>query len=166
MSVYNADVKKKFNIHLSSVQTNSWTGSLYDARYTVNLRGHLAEEDFQKQYDVYLTMQSEMTNDLASATGINPLDTYAIHLDIGPNYINSNAFRERATPHFITFQSQYTNGANIYTRFDVGSQDNSPLRITSLYNVSFIGVNVFNLIGQTTVPSTADYQVILHFVEV
>ena len=166
MSVYNADVKKKFNIHLSSLQTASWTGSLYDARYKVDLRGHLAEDDFQKQWDVYLTMQSDMTNDLASATGINPLDTYSIHLDIGPNFINSAAFRERATPNYIAFQSQYTNGANVYSRFDVGSQDNSPLRVTSLYNVSYIGFNVFNLIGQTTVPSTADYQVVLHFVEV
>lgn len=171
MSVYGYSVsngKTAFNIHLSSLQTASYSGSVYDATYTVDLRQHIDVSDFQKEYNVTLAMESEMTTDLASATGINPLETYAIHLDIGPNFINANAFRERTTPHFIAFQNPWINGANVYNRFSVGSSDNPPIRVKSLFNVSSIGFNMFSpsIAGQVPISSTANYQVILRFEEV
>ena len=170
MSVYGYSVsngKTAFNIHLSSLQTASYSGSVYDATYTVDLRQHIDVSDFQKEYNVTLAMESETTTDLESATGINPLETYAIHLDIGPNFINANAFRERSTPHFIAFQAQWINGANVYNRFSVGSSDNPPIRVKSLYNVSNIGFDIFSpsIAGQVPISSTANYQVILRFEE-
>ena len=170
MSVYGYSVsngKTAFNIHLSSLQTASYSGSVYDATYTVDLRQHIDVSDFQKEYNVTLAMESEMTTDLESATGINPLETYAIHLDIGPNFINANAFRERSTPHFIAFQTQWINAANVYNRFSVGSSDNPPIRVKSLYNVSSIGFNMFSpsIAGQVPISSTANCQVILRFEE-
>jgi hypothetical protein len=124
--------------------------------------------EFQKEYNVTLSMESQMTTDLTSATGINPLETYCIHLGIGPNYINANAYRERITPHFIAFQTQWINGANVYNRFSVGSSDNPPIRVKSLYNVGKIEFEIFcpTIAGQTPISSTASYQAILRFEEV
>jgi hypothetical protein len=169
MSNYGWSITKnrvKFQVHLSSRQTSSWTGSKYNAIYQTNFRGHLDTSDFQKEYNVYVSFQSEMTSDL-TATGINPVDSYVIHMDIGPNIINAAAFRERQTPHMIAYQSQFTNGATVYTRFDVGHTDNAPLRVKSLYNVDTIEFEVFDINGQTIIPDTGpDYQVILSFEEV
>lgn len=171
MSVYGLSVsagKVAFNIHLSSLQTASYIGTTYNATYHVDLRQHIDASDFQKEYNVTLSMESEMTTDLTSATGINPLDTYCVHLGIGPNYINANAYRERITPHFIAFQTQWINGANVYNRFSVGSSDNPPIRIKSLYNVGKIDFEIFcpTIAGQTPIESTANYQVILRFEEI
>jgi len=158
-------IKKKFNIHLSSRQTNSFSGPLYNARYFINLRGHVDESDFSKAWDVYMTFHSDKTTDLTTATGINPLESYAMHLDIGPNFINAAAFRERNTPLFIMYQESFTNGATVYTGFSTGNTDNSPIRINSLYNVSYINFEIFNINGQTICNSTANYHIILHFCE-
>lgn len=158
--------KVKFQVHLSSRQTSSWKGSKYNAIYHTNFRGHLDTSDFQKEYNVYVSFQSEMTSDFTAA-GINPVNTHAIHLDIGPNIINASAYRERQTPHLIAYQSQFTNGATVYTRFDVGTQDNAPLRVKGLYNVDTIEFEVFEMTGQTIIPDTGpEYQVILSFEEV
>ena len=171
MSVYGLSVsagKVAFNIHLSSLQTTSYIGTAYNASYHVDLRQHIDVSDFQKEYNVTLSMESEMTTDLTTATGINPLESYCIHLGIGPNYINANAFRERITPHFIAFQTQWINGANVYNRFSVGSSDNPPIRVKSLYNVGKIEFEIFSptVAGQVPIESTASYQVILRFEEV
>jgi len=171
MSVYGYSVSKgktSFNIHLSSLQTASYMGSIYDAMYDVNLRGHLDVSDFQKEYNVYIALESQAITDLTTATGINPLETYTIHMDIGANFINSASFRERVTPDFIAFQQQWINGANVYNRFSVGSSDNPPIRIKTLYNVGQIGFNIFcaSVTGQTPLANTsANYQVILRFEE-
>lgn len=171
MSVYGLSVsagKVAFNLHLSSLQTASYIGTAYKASYHVDLRQHIDVSDFQKEYNVTLSMESEMTTDLTTATGISPLETYCVHLGIGPNYINANAFRERVTPHFIAFQTQWINGANVYNRFSVGSSDNPPIRVKSLYNVGTINFEIFcpTIAGQTPIESTANYQVILRFEEV
>lgn len=171
MSVYGLSIsggKVAFNIHLSSLQNASYIGTPYNATYHVDLRQHIDVSDFQKEYNVTLSMESEMTTDLATATGINPIESYCVHLGIGPNNINANAYRERITPHFIAFQTQWINGATVYNRFSVGSSDNPPVRVRSLYNVGKIDFEIFSptVNGQTPIESTANYQAILRFEEV
>lgn len=171
MSVYGLSVsngKTAFNVHLSSLQTTSYMGSIYDAVYDVNLRGHLDVSDFQKEYNVYIALESQAITDLTTATGINPLETYAIHMDFGANFINTACFRERSTPDFIAFQQQWHHAPNMYNRFSVGSSDNPPLRVKTLYNVGQIGFNIFpaSVAGQTPLGNTsANYQIILRFEE-
>lgn len=158
--------KVKFQVHLSSRQTSSWKGSKYNAIYHTNFRGQLDTSDFQKEYNVYVSFQSEMTTDLTAA-GINPVNTYAIHMDIGSTIINASAFKDRQTPHLIAYQSQWHHAPNMYNRFDVRNQDNAPLRVKTLYNVDTIEFEVFEMTGQTLVADTApEYQVILSFEEV
>ena len=166
MSIYGYSItrgKTRFNINLSSYQVNSWTGRLYDAIYSIDLRGHLDSSDFQKEYNVTLSFESESTtNQLLSGT------SYAIHLDLGSNKINSHAFREAKTPHFIAYKSFFNLGdGTLYIRFDTHDSDNPPIRVNSLYNLDKIGFNVFNINGQATITSTTlNYQLTLSFEEV
>ena len=79
--------KTKFQVHLSSVQTNSWTGSEFDARYTVDLRNHVDVSDMNKAYNCYVCFRTNGTDD------INMTYLYHLHLDIGANAINAHAYR-------------------------------------------------------------------------
>ena len=166
MSVYGYSINKgkvSFNIHLSSYQVNSWTGSLYNAVYSVDLRGHLDVSDFSKEYNVSFYLESEYISDGT----IDPLTLYGCHVDIGSCPINAVAYRERVTPHFIISKGFFNNAANVlYTTLKAGSNDNPPIRINSAYGLDHIGINIFDLNGQTTLVSTNAYNVILRFEEV
>lgn len=166
MSVYGYSISKgktAFNIHLSSYQVNSWTGSLYNATYYVDPRGHLDVSDFKKEYNVYLSIESEAVTD----NTINPLSTYACHLDIGSSTANVATFRDRIMPMFIVYKDTFNNAVSaLYTRFKVGSQDNPAIRINSLFGLDHVGINIFDINGQATCTSTANFQVILRFEEV
>jgi hypothetical protein len=166
MSVYGYSINKgkvSFNIHLSSYQVNSWTGSLYNATYSVEPRGHLDVGDYYKQYNISISLQSEALSDGT----IDPAKTYVIHFDIGGNTPNSIAYRERSIPHFIAYQNQYNNlGGTLFSKFNIGSQDNPPIRVNSLIGFNSVSINIFDINGQTTCASIANYQVILRFEEV
>jgi hypothetical protein len=166
MSVYGYSIAKgkvSFNIHLTSYQIASYTGSLYNATYSVDLRGHLDVSDFSKEYNVSFYMESEYISD----GSIDPLTLYGCHVDIGNNKINTSAFRERNTTQFILSKSFYNNNANVlYTSLRAGQDNNPPIRLSSAYNINSIYINMFDVNGKTTINSTNAYQIILHFEEV
>ena len=165
MSVYGYSISKgktRFNINLTSAQTNDRTGALYDAFYTINLRSHLDSTDFQKEYNVYLAFESEGTSNQIPVDGI-----YAIHLELAGNRINSFASAELRLPHFLVFKS-YTNtsAGTLFVRFDTKASDNSPLRVRSLYGLDKVGFSVFDAITNTIFDGNVNYQVTLAFEEV
>jgi hypothetical protein len=166
MSVYGYSINKgkvSFNIHLSSYQVNSWTGSLYNAVYSVDLRGHLDVSDFSKEYNVSFYMESEYIND----GSIDPLTLYGCHVDIGTSFINTSAYREKNTTHFILSKGFFNNTAGtLYTSLRAGQDNNPPLRIKGAYNLDRITLEMFDLNGKTVINSTNAYQVILRFEEV
>jgi hypothetical protein len=168
MSVYGYSISKgktRFNIYVSSRQINSFTGTIYDATYTIDLRGHIDVTDFQKEYNVTLAFDSEASSD--DINDINPDKTYAIHLDLGGNKINTHGFREIKTPHFIAFKDSFTASSSLFTRFKIANTDNASIRVQSLYNLDKIGFNLFDIDGQATLTSTTlDYQFVLSFEEV
>ena len=170
MSVFGYSIEKqkvRFNIHFNSFQTSSYTGTRYNATYSVNLRGHLDVSDFQKSYDVRLLLLSGATTD-ATATGINPDIIHAIHCDFGGNKVNVSAFRERTTPLFIAFKTIYNTSTAVQgCFFDCRYEDNAPVRVNSLYGFDTFGFNLFEVSGQVSLTSsTIGYQLILSFEEV
>ena len=167
MSVYGYSVSKgktNFNIHFSSYQVNSWTGSnKYDATYTVDLRGHIDVSDFHKSYNVYLFLESENFGD----GSLYPETAYACHLAIGSSFINASSFREKNTPHFIISKYYYnTAAAALYVALKAGQNDNAPVTINNAFGLDSVSIRIFDLNGQTTLVSGANYQFILRFEEV
>jgi len=169
MSIYGYSIEKqkvRFNIHLNSFQPNSFTGSIYNATYTINLRGHLDVSDFQKSYDVRLLLLSGATTD-ATATGINPDVIHAIHCDFGGNKVNSHSFRERTNPLFIAYKTIYNTSTGVQgCFFDCRYEDNAPVRVNSLYGFDTFGFNLFEVSGQVSLTCNIGYQLILAFEEV
>lgn len=155
--------KTKFQIHLSSTQSNNWSGvSDYDARYNVDLRNHIDVSDMNKAYNLYVNFRSNPSSEP------NPADLFALHLDIGNNMINAHSFRENATPHLILKCELVANvvSTDLYSVY-CDSTFNSPLYVKTLYNVDVIGVNLLKINPVQTVPwSATEYHMILHFEEV
>jgi hypothetical protein len=87
--------KVRFQIHLSSTQTNNYTGTEFDARYTVDLRNHIDVSDMDKSYLCSVSFRTNGTDD--------PLltDLYVLHIDIGSNKINAYGYKEGIAPHTI-----------------------------------------------------------------
>jgi len=167
MSVYGYSVSKgktNFNIHFSSYQTSSWTGTnKYDAIYTVDLRGHIDVSDFNKSYNVYLFLESENFGD----NSIYPETAYACHLVIGSSFINCSAFREKNTPQFIISKYYYNTAAGVlFTALKAGQNDNGPVTITNAFGLDSVAIRIFDLNGQVTLVSGANYQFILRFEEI
>ena len=165
MSVYGYSIAKgktRFNVNLTSSQTNDRIGAIFDSFYTINLRGHLDSTDFQKEYNVYLTFESE-----ASSSLLDPALIYAIHLELGGNKINSYSSQDLRLPHFIAFKSIYNDsGGTAVVRFDTKPSDNAPIRVKSLYGLDKIGFNLFNATTNETYENTLNYQATLSFEEV
>jgi len=80
--------KTKFQIHLSSTQVNNYTGTEFDARYTVDLRNHIDVSDMSKPYLCSVSFRTNGSDDPVLT------DLYGLHLDIGSNMINAHAYKE------------------------------------------------------------------------
>ena len=158
--------KVKFQVHLSSTQTNSWTGSEFDARYTVDLRNHVDVSDMNKAYNCYVCFRTTGTDD------INMTYLYHLHLDIGANAINAHAYRELSCPHTILKLESYSNGGVDYVSAFSEYQTNPPLFVKTLFNVDTIGVLVSqinpadNPATSTVTWANTNYHMILYFEEV
>jgi hypothetical protein len=171
MSVYGYSIAKEkvgFNIHFTSAIANSWTGTQFDACFPIDLRGHLEVSDFQKEYNVYLSFRSAPSADVEIATN----SLYAVHLDIGNNNINADAYSRIKVPHYILNVGQITNAGNTANTYNLvcSWQDNAPIRVKTLYGVDNIRVNIINIATQSTfnpaVNANNNYHFILRFEEV
>ena len=153
--------KTRFQVHLSSTQTNNYTGSEFDARYTIDLRNHVDVSDMSKPYNCYVCFRTN-GSDAPVLT-----DLYGLHLDIGSNAINAHAYKEGITPHTILKVESFANGGVDYVSVYSEYQTNPPLFVKTLFNVDTIGVNVLKINGIETVAwANTDYHMILYFEEV
>ena len=141
--------KKIYKVNLVSSDTYSWTGSLYNATYLVNMRSIVRDvEDYKKAY--------KMTFSFKGLEDANILTTeiYAVHIDMA-----------KAVP--IT---QYTTTNRLYTGllsqdawfgrgipyFSTVPDDNDPTYYTNIQNIDTISIRVFRVNANTQyVPATS-----------
>lgn len=141
--------KKIYKVNLVSSDTDSWTGSLYNATYLVNMRSIVRDvEDYKKAYKMTFSFKGlEDANILAT-------EIYAIHIDMG-----------KAVP--IT---QYTTSNRLYTGllsqdawlgrgipyFSTVPDDNDSTFYTEINNIDTISIRVFRVNANTQyVPATS-----------
>lgn len=143
-----AKPKKIYKVNLVSTDTTSWTGSLYNASYLVNMRSIVRDvEDYKKAYKMTFSFKGlEDANILAT-------EIYAIHIDMA-----------KAVP--IT---QFTTTNRLYTGllsqdawlgrgipyFSTVPDDNDPTYYTNIQDIDRIGIRVFAVNANTQyVPAT------------
>lgn len=141
--------KKIFKVNLVSTDTTSWSGSLYNASYFVDMKSIVRDiEDYKKAY--------KMTFSFKGIEDANILTTeiYAIHIDMA-----------KAVPitQYHTTNRLYTGmlGQDAWLGRGVGyfstkPDDNDPVYYTNIQNIDRIGIRVFNVNANTQyAPATS-----------
>jgi len=130
--------KKIFKVNLVSSDTTSWSGSLYNAAYLVDMRSIVRDvEDYKKAYKMTFAMKGFEDSNILTT------EIYAIHIDMA-----------KAVP--IT---QYTTNNRLYTGllgqrawegrgigyFSTLPDDNDPTYYTNIQDIDRIGIRVFSV---------------------
>jgi hypothetical protein len=149
MDMIIAKPKKIYKVNLVSSDTTSWTGSLYNANYIVNMRSIVKDvEDYGKAY--------KMTFSFKGLEDSNVLTTeiYGIHLDMG-----------KAVPitQFTTTNRLYTGllGQDAWFGRGIGyfstkPDDNDGTFYSDIQNIDRISIRVFAVNANTQyVPATS-----------
>lgn len=151
--------KKIYKVNLLSSDTASWSGSLYNATYTVDMRSIVRDvEDYKKAYKMTFAMKGfEDANILTT-------EVYAIHIDMS-----------KAVPitQFSTTNRLYTGILNTDAWFGRGilywstkPDDNDPTFYSDIQNIDTISIRVFRVNANAQyVPSTSGTTPKNYFVE-
>jgi len=141
--------KKIYKVNLVSSDTTSWTGSLYNAAYFVNMRSIVRDvEDYGKAY--------KMTFSFKAFEDANVLTTeiYAIHLDMGKGVpITQYTTTNRLYTGLLTQKAWEGRGIPYFSTLP---DDNEGTFYSDIQNIDRIGVRVFNVNANTQyVPATS-----------
>lgn len=181
MSIISLPLKKSFKLWLDSHNTDSFTGTQFNAIYSVNLNQCVSE--IWRLKSSYAMTFSFVSRASPFATGtISTNNNYTLHIDLGKGTPTMYRYSSVRTPAGIIRVS--TNGTGIYVNpasassfdipcyFDSKPADNEPVLINDLQNVVFINLNLiqagsgtFNSSDNATVNTNTKYICCLNFQE-
>jgi hypothetical protein len=159
MDMTMAKPKKIYKVNLLSSDTTSWTGSLYNATYLVDMKTIVKDiADYGKAYKMTFAMKGfEDANILTT-------EIYAIHIDMG-----------KAVPitQFHTTNRLYTGILNADAWFGRGilyfstkPDDNDPTYYSDIQNIDRINIRVFSVNANAQyVPASSGTQPKNYFLE-
>lgn len=149
MDIVKIAPKKIYKVNLVSSDTTSWSGSLYNASYTVNMRSIVRDvADYGKAY--------KMTFSFKGFEDANILTTeiYGIHLDMAKAISTTQFTTTNRLYTGILSQSAWLGRGIPY--FDTRPDDNDPTYYTDIQNIDNISVRVFRVVANAQyVPSTS-----------
>lgn len=152
-------IKKSFKIFLNSNNTQSWTGLLYKANFTVDLTQIIQNnEDLFKSYYMYCSFVSQA--DAINNNNIDPFNVYTLHIDMGKG-LNIYQYNSIKTPSFILPVQEY----NTDTRFMLQDFEQMPTLIPNILNLNTIQIQVINTTTNAITTSNVDYVCVLTFVQ-
>jgi len=156
----NIKIKKSFKVILNSNDTTSWTGPLGENCYRINPQPFLKNEDYNKKYKVYFSIE-QLQNAVSDIV-------YGVSLDISGNKIFHTKALDGLTTnnirpiHFIaTFEYQ---NFNTNKRSHVCLDDQSPI-IVQLCSLNYIRVIYCSTGSGNTFPSLSNHIICLRFEE-
>jgi hypothetical protein len=142
--------KKTFKIVCNSFDTTSWTGTLYNSIFPVNLKTMILNPaDLKKAYKLTFSFQSIEDGNIGYSS------SYAIFINTNKN-INTIQTNNNNRYNKYTGVLKYVSpaGRNI-NRFLTSPEDNPPVYYDNIEDINFINIRVTNLNNNITyVPST------------
>ena len=159
-------LKKSFKISLDSNNTNSYTGTLFNATYSINLNKTITNnDDLNKYYYMYCSFISQAADIVTN--NITPANVYTLHIDMGKG-LNIYEYKQIKTPSFILpvdvlFSTQGI--ADPDTRFNLQEYQQQPTVINNILNLNTIQIQVINTSTDSTTNATSNYVCVLTFVE-
>ena len=144
-----AKPKKIYKVNLVSSDTTSWSGSLYNANYTVNMRSIVRDvEDYGKAYKMTFSFKGLEDSNILTT------EIYGIHIDMN-----------KAVPitQFSTTNRLYTGllGQRAWEGRGIGyfstlPDDNDGTYYSDIQNIDTIEIRVFNVNANTAyTPATS-----------
>lgn len=157
--------KKSFKVVLDSSDTNSFTGTLYNANYYVDLSKVIRKlEDYDKSYYVYCTLISK--TDVIGTTNIVSTNLYTLILKLSNKNNNIYQYNNFNCDSFIIpvqVNASDNGGGGPHNGFFLKDTDQRPLYIDNINNLTNIQLKVLQNNQSTT--ATAPYVCILTFVQ-
>ena len=141
--------KKIYKVNLVSSDTDSWTGSLYNATYLVNMRSIVRDvEDYKKAY--------KMTFSFKGLEDANILTTeiYAVHIDMAKAVpITQYTMTNRLYTGLLSQDAWFGRGIPY---FSTKPDDNEGTFYTNIQNIDTISIRVFRVNANAQyVPATS-----------
>jgi hypothetical protein len=173
-------LKKNFKVWLDSNVAASWSGTQFDAKFTVDLNQCIREE--WRLNSSYLMTFSFISKASTFAVGaVTTTNMYTVHIDLGQGTPTMYRYTATRTPAGNVRVS--TDGTGVFTvttgvndvpcYFNSRPEDNDPVFINNLKNVNSININLiqsgsgtFNSADNATINTATKYICCLNFQEV
>lgn len=174
--ISNKEVKRTFKIVLDSYNTNSYTGTQFNASYYIDLPKIINDESaFDKSYKVYCNFQTIANTANNSEIGLSSL--YALSLNFNGigglqvyQYDQSKNF-DFNLPVINLFDTAVAPNAQSHTLLRLNEMDQNPIFLQNIRNMTYINLQVYKYNSSTpaifnpNTPDASKYLCILTFVE-
>lgn len=172
--ISNKEVKRTFKIVLDSYNTNSYTGSQFNANYYIDLRTIINDESaFDKSYDVYcefISKSEQYTNNSITSTNIYTLQ---FNFNNAPNILyqyDPLKYYSFIVP--IENINDYSGGSQQpHSYFKLNDNMQKPIFLQNIRNMTNINLQLYQnsvgsqIIFSPPVPNNSKYICILTFIE-
>ena len=181
MQVMKVPLKKNFKVWLDSNNAASWSGTQFDAKFTVDFN-QCIRETWRLKSSYAMTFEFVSISSTFALGTVSSSKTYTVHIDLGQGTPSMYRFNGARTPAGIVRVS--TDGVGVYTNvaaataFDIPCYfnskplDNDRVFIDNLLNVNSININLiqagsgtFNSADNATVNTNTKYICCLNFQE-
>jgi len=177
--VVDSTIKRRFQVVLDSNNTNSFTGSQFNATYFVDFKT-VMREAWRLKKSYLMSFQFVSRASTFAVSGITTNELYQLHIDMGKGQ-NIYKFAHAKVPAGIVRTSTQGTGvwtvtagvADVPVYFDSRPDDNAPTFIDNLLDITTINLNLleqpgyvtFNAANDGTINTATKYVCILTFVE-
>lgn len=141
-------VARSFNVVLDAKSTNSWTGTQFNAFFTVDFT-QVVREAWRLNKSYYMKFSFVSSAAASTTNTIVNNNVYTLHIDLGkaPNIYRYNNVR---VPSGIVRVSNEGSTALTNTYFNSRPDDNAPIFIENLRDIISINLNLINATAQET----------------
>jgi hypothetical protein len=165
MSIIKSNLKKSFKILLDSNDASSFTGSHFNALYSIDLTKILADpEDFKKAYNCTVSFRSRQG--ASGTTGLTQNTVYLLALDFQKGFTALSSTQTNNIVGIVPVNNDFTTytstTANPY--FDCKDSDNAPFMLKDLQSVVSVRLTLllasggfFNPTNDATVNNNTRY---------
>jgi hypothetical protein len=144
-----AKPKKIYKVNLVSSDTDSWTGSLYNAAYLVDMKSIVKDiADYGKAYKMTFAMKGIEDGNILTT------EIYGIHIDMGKAVpITQFTTTNRLYTGILSSDAWFGRGIPY---FSTKPDDNDPTYFQDIQNIDRINIRVFSINANTQyVPATS-----------
>jgi hypothetical protein len=181
MRIAQMPLKKSFKVVLDTNNTASYSGSQFDARFTVELN-KIIREPWRMKKSYLMTFSFRSISATHAVSGVSSTKLYKLHIDIGkgtPTIFQYNATRAPAGIVGVSSEGVgvYTNVAaaasfDIPVYFNARPADNDGVFVNDLLGIHTINLNLidpttgtFNNADNATINTNTKYICVLNFQE-